>query len=53
MGRKRTSKKKNYTISIDKDLMDKLKELEVNRSLLFTDAAKEYLRKIEEIEEKE
>lgn len=32
-------------ISIDHDLMEKLKELEVNRSLLFTDAAKDFLEK--------
>lgn len=51
LGRKRTSKKKNYVISIDYDLMEKLKELEVNRSLLFTDAAKKYLKQEHGLEE--
>lgn len=47
MGRKRTSKKTKLLLSVDKELLDKLKELEVNRSLLFTQAAKQYLLELE------
>lgn len=47
MGRKRTSKKTKTLISVDKELLERLKELEVNRSLLFTQAAEEYLSQLE------
>lgn len=52
MGRKRTSKKQKALISVDKDLLGRLKELEVNRSLLFTEAAEKYLKEIGEKNEK-
>ena len=48
MGRKRTSNKKNMMLSIDKDLIKRLKELEVNRSLLFTEAAEKLLSELDE-----
>lgn len=47
MGRKRTSNKEQISISVDKDLIKKLRELEVDRSLIFTNAAKEYLENLE------
>lgn len=48
MGRKRTSTKKKALISVEQDLLERLKELEVNRSLLFTEAAEKYLQELEE-----
>lgn len=53
MGRKRTSNKQKALISVDKDLLERLKELEVNRSLLFTEAAEKYLREMDEKEKRE
>lgn len=50
MGRKRTSKKKKVLVSVDKEIYEKLLEWNVNRSLLFTDAA---LKIIEELEKRE
>jgi post-segregation antitoxin (ccd killing protein) len=52
MGRKRTSKKTKMLLSVDKDLLDRLKDLEVNRSLLFTEAAEKYLSELGEKSEK-
>lgn len=49
MGRKRTSKKQQISVSVDKDIIDRLRELDVNRSILFTEAA---LKLLEEIEKK-
>lgn len=48
MGRKRTSNKTNMMLSVDKDLLKRLKELEINRSLLFTEAAEKLLSELEE-----
>jgi len=45
MGRKRTSNKRKVMISVDADLVDQLDEHNVNRSKLFTVAAKIFLRK--------
>ena len=45
MGRKRKSNKKDLKLSVDKALVEKLVELNINKSALFTDAA---LRIIEE-----
>lgn len=45
VGRKRTSNKKDMTIYVDKDLIKRLKELELNASAIFTEAA---LKKLEE-----
>lgn len=50
MGRKRTSKKERVNVSVDIHIIDKLRELNVNRSVLFTDAALEYLEKMEKKE---
>lgn len=47
MGRKRTSNKKDLTLWIEEEIIEKLKLYEANKSLLFTDAAKKF------IEEKE
>ncbi|MEK5234091.1 hypothetical protein MHB42_20595 [Lysinibacillus sp. FSL K6-0232] len=49
MGRKRTGNKRDVKLSVDNDLLDKLIELKVNKSALFTEAA---LKRLEEIEEK-
>lgn len=46
MGRKRTSKKKKVLISVDEDIYLKLVELGKNRSILFTDAALDYIEKV-------
>lgn len=46
MGRKRTSKKRDLKLSVDGDLIDILIELDVNKSALFTEAAR---KKIEEL----
>lgn len=48
MGRKRTSNKTDFTLSIDKDLIKKLKELEINSSALFTKSAMEKLKEYDE-----
>lgn len=57
LGRKRTSNKERITISVDKDLVDRLRKLGVARSVLFTDAAKDYLDSIDleltDVEEEE
>lgn len=47
MGRKRTSTRKKLTLSIERELLEKLKEWEVNKSLLFTEAAKKMLEEME------
>ena len=48
MGRKRTSNKENVIVSVDKDIMEKLRKYEVNRSQMFTKAALKEISKIEE-----
>lgn len=48
MGRKRTSNKRDMTIYVDKDLIKRLKDLELNASAIFTEAA---LAKLEEYDE--
>lgn len=48
VGRKRTSNKKDMTIYVDKDLIKRLKELELNASAIFTEAA---LAKLKEYDE--
>lgn len=53
MGRKRTSKKKKVLVSIDEDIYDRLVELGKNRSVLFTDAALEYIAKVKKDQENE
>lgn len=50
MGRKRTSNKERILISVDRDLLLMLKELDINRSILFTEAAE---KKLQELKEKE
>jgi len=47
MGRKRTSTKRDVKLSVDEDLLDKLIELKINKSVLFTEAA---LAKLAELE---
>ncbi|PJO44068.1 hypothetical protein [Lysinibacillus xylanilyticus] len=47
MGRKRTSTKRDVKLSVDESLLDKLIELNVNKSVLFTEAA---MRKLEDLE---
>ena len=46
VGRKRTSKKEKISISVDKDIIEELRELKVDRSLLFTKAAKDHIEKV-------
>lgn len=46
MGRKRTSVKEKISISVDKDIIEKLRELKVDRSLIFTKAAKDYIEQV-------
>lgn len=53
MGRKRTSKKKKVLVSVDYEIYEKLVELGKNRSVLFTDAAIEYIEKVAKEEEYE
>lgn len=48
MGRNRSSTKKDLTLWIDEEIIEKLKEYEINKSLLFTDAAKEFIADMEE-----
>lgn len=50
MGRKRTGNKRDLTLSVDKDLVEKLLVLKVNKSVLFTEAAE---KKIKELKENE
>lgn len=47
MGRKRTSKKEQISVSVDSEIIEKLREYEVNRSVLFTEAALKYLEELE------
>jgi len=46
MGRKRTSKKKKVLISVDEEIYLKLVKLGKNRSILFTNAALDYIEKV-------
>lgn len=48
MGRKRTSNKKDLMLYVDKDIIKKLKELELNASAIFTDAALEKLKEYDD-----
>lgn len=48
MGRNRTSTKKDLTLWIDEEIIERLKEYEINKSMLFTDAAKQFLDEMEE-----
>lgn len=50
MGRKRSSNKRDVKLSVDKDLLEILIELNVNKSLLFTEAAIKKIQDIKEIE---
>lgn len=47
MGRKRTSNKKDMTLYVDKDLIKRLKELEINASAIFTEAALAVLKEFD------
>lgn len=47
MGRKRTSTKRDVKLSVDEDLLDRLIELKVNKSVLFTEAAMQKLADLE------
>lgn len=53
MGRKRTSNKKDVTLYVDKDLLKKLKEWEINMSLVFTKAAQNMINDLEKSEKNE
>lgn len=48
MGRKRTSNKVNLMLHVDKDIIEKLNEWNVNKSALFTEKALELLKELEE-----
>lgn len=48
MGRKRTSTKQDLTLWIDQDLVKRLKDLEINGSAIFTEAALKELEKYDE-----
>lgn len=52
MGRKRTGNKRDVKLSVDNDLLDKLIELKINKSVLFTEAAEKKLAELEEEREK-
>lgn len=52
MGRKRTSNKRDVKLSVDNDLLDKLIEFKINKSVLFTEAAEKKLEELEKIKEK-
>lgn len=44
MGRKRLeNKKKKLTLTVDEEIITKLRKMKVNKSLLFTDVAKELI----------
>lgn len=51
MGRKRTSNKINVNVYVDRDIVRKLKEYKVNRSLMFTNAALKEIERIENLED--
>lgn len=53
MGRKRTSNKERISISVDKDLIEKLRRLELDRSLIFTEAAKKVIEENSKLNENE
>lgn len=56
MGRKRTSNKVNLNLWVDKDIVEKLRSLELNASAIFTHAAQSELEKLDQViqfEEKE
>lgn len=48
LGRKRTSNKVQISISVDENIIKKLRELEANRSLIFTNAAEKFIREYEQ-----
>lgn len=52
MGRKRTGNKRDVKLSVDNDLLDKLIELKINKSVLFTEAAEKKLEELEKIKKK-
>lgn len=52
MGRKRTSNKERILISVDKDILNWLKENDINRSILFTEAAEKKLEEYKKISKK-
>lgn len=49
MGRKRTKTKKNINLYVEKELIDRLKSLELNASVIFTKAAQKELKRQEEL----
>lgn len=50
MGRKRTRVKRDLKLYVDDELIEQLNFLKVNKSVLFTNAAKEIIEKMEKIE---
>lgn len=50
MGRKRTSTKKDLKLFVDKDVIEKLNFLKVNKSVLFTEAAEKLILEMAEKE---
>lgn len=48
MGRKRTSTKKDLKLYVDESLIEKLNFLKVNKSVLFTEAAEQIIKELEE-----
>lgn len=53
LGRKRTSKKRDLTLSVDREIIDDLNKYEENKSKLFTDAAIIRLKELKEREQKD
>lgn len=53
LGRKRTKTKKNINLYVEKDLIDRLKILELNASVIFTKAAQKELKRQEELTREE
>lgn len=49
MGRKRTSTKRDVKLSVDEDLLNRLIELKINKSVLFTEAAMQKLEELEKV----
>lgn len=48
LGRKRSSTKKSLNLYIEQDIIETLKKLELNASVIFTDAAKKAIEKQKE-----
>lgn len=53
LGRKRTRTKKSINLYVEQDIIETLKKLELNASVIFTEAAKKAIERQKELEKQE